>query len=109
MSDTQGRLGLPPYDGEERGAFLPFPDTDAETFVQWKGTDVCIDVHCPCGALGHFDGYFAYYLHCPRCGTVYEAGTQVRLKKIDRATVEREDRTVLVQELEVDDDAFSGG
>lgn len=41
-------------------------------FVQWKGTDVCVDLHCRCGFEGHFDGMFAYYLNCPNCDTTYE-------------------------------------
>lgn len=36
-------------------------------FVQWKGTDVCMDFHCGCGAHCHFDGYFAYVVQCPHC------------------------------------------
>ena len=33
-------------------------------YIQWKGTDVCLDVHCTCGAeLLHYDGYFAYVGH----------------------------------------------
>lgn len=42
------------------------------TFVQYKGTDICMDFHCECGAHCHFDGYFAYSVKCPHCGTVYQ-------------------------------------
>ena len=52
--------------------------TDARMFIQWKGTNVCLDFDCRCGTHGHFDGDFAYYLGCPSCGAVYEMGTQVR-------------------------------
>lgn len=48
------------------------------TNIQWKGTDVCIDFDCPCGAHGHFDGYFAYSIRCKGCGKVYELGYRVR-------------------------------
>lgn len=41
-------------------------------FLQWKGTDACFDFHCKCGAFCHFDGYFAYYVKCPHCQTVYQ-------------------------------------
>jgi hypothetical protein len=44
----------------------------AGVFVQWKGTDVCLDFNCPCGYGGHFDGTFAYALRCGNCGQVYE-------------------------------------
>lgn len=40
-------------------------------WVQWKGTDVCMDVHCKCGALTHVDADFTYYVKCSACGTVY--------------------------------------
>lgn len=70
-----------------RGTFDPVPGTDATMFIQWKGTDLCIDFQCPCESeenayAGHFDGYFAYYLQCPSCGAVYEMGTQVKARRL---------------------------
>jgi len=41
-------------------------------FIQWKGTHVCMDFHCACGAHCHFDGDFAYYVECPHCQRVYQ-------------------------------------
>lgn len=41
-------------------------------FVQWKGTEVCLDFHCACGYDGHLDAAFAYGLECNACGRVYE-------------------------------------
>lgn len=41
-------------------------------FVQWKGTDVCMDFHCDCGADCHFDGYFASEVKCPHCNAIWE-------------------------------------
>jgi hypothetical protein len=43
----------------------------AAGWIQWKGTDVCMDVHCKCGAHLHIDGYFAYTVKCAHCGTAY--------------------------------------
>ncbi len=40
-------------------------------FLQWKGTDVCMDVYCKCGCHSHIDDYFVYNIQCPSCGTVY--------------------------------------
>jgi hypothetical protein len=40
-------------------------------FIQWKGTDVCMDFHCTCGEQYHFDGFFAYAVKC-NCGKVWE-------------------------------------
>lgn len=48
-------------------------------WIQWKGTEVCIDLHCKCGYLGHFDGYFFFYYRCPKCQQVYSVGQNVIL------------------------------
>jgi len=40
-------------------------------WIQWKGTDVCMDLHCKCGHSSHVDGMFAYSVQCPECNTVY--------------------------------------
>ena len=40
----------------------------AEIFIQWKGTNVCLDFTCECGASGHLDGDFVYALRCGDCG-----------------------------------------
>lgn len=57
--------------------------SDASMFIQWKGTEICLDFYCPCGAHGHLDDSFAYFVKCPECGQVYEMGTQVIAKKVD--------------------------
>jgi hypothetical protein len=43
-----------------------------QTFLQWKGTDVCLDFYCKCGNTFHLDEYFAYYIKCLACGRVYK-------------------------------------
>ena len=47
--------------------------------IQWKGTDACIDIRCSCGHQSHYDGYFAYYYCCDKCGSAYALGTTVKL------------------------------
>lgn len=44
---------------------------DGDVFIQYKGTDICLDFTCTCGEHGHFDGYFAYVLKC-KCGLLWE-------------------------------------
>jgi len=61
--------------------FTAVPGTDAEMFIQWKGTNLCIDFWCPCGQHCHFDGYFAHHLKCPTCGDIFEMGTQVLARR----------------------------
>jgi hypothetical protein len=50
-------------------------------FVQWKGTDVCLDFYCDCGpdGGGHYDGYFAYGVRCSACGRTWELPTDLTL------------------------------
>ena len=55
----------------------------AGNFIQWKGTDVCIDLRCDCGHTPHFDGYFLYYWKCANCGQVWEMASEVPMKKVD--------------------------
>lgn len=43
-----------------------------ELYIQWKGTDVCIDLECKCGWSDHFDGFDLYAYKCPECGTIYK-------------------------------------
>ncbi len=50
--------------------------------LQWKGTDVCMDIHCPCGAHSHLDTEFLYYFICNNCQTVYEVGSYIKLRKV---------------------------
>lgn len=57
------------------------PDTGVSMFIQWKGTDVCMDFRCPCGHWGHIHGDFAYFYRCI-CGKVYELGYQVRTREV---------------------------
>jgi len=47
-------------------------ETEPSVFIQWKGTDVCMDFYCDCGAQGHFDGDFAYAVKCQHCGQAWE-------------------------------------
>jgi len=49
--------------------------------IQWKGTDVCIDIHCLCGKSTHFDGDFMYFIKCPYCNRVYECDQNINLKE----------------------------
>jgi uncharacterized protein (DUF983 family) len=54
------------------------------TFIQWKGTDICMDFWCPeCGAQSHFDGMFGYAIKCSDCGSFFEMPTDVQVKKLD--------------------------
>ena len=51
-------------------------------WVQWKGTDVCMDVHCSCGCMSHIDAAFAYYVECPECSKKYACNGHIELVEI---------------------------
>jgi hypothetical protein len=48
-------------------------------WIQWQATDVCMDVHCACGAQSHLDTSFAYYVVCPKCEQVYMCNGHIEL------------------------------
>lgn len=51
-------------------------------WIQWKGTDVCLDVHCSCGAHTHLDADFAYYVQCGACGKLWALSANVRMIEV---------------------------
>lgn len=52
-------------------------------WIQWKGTEVCMDVHCACGTLSHVDAEFCYHVRCPDCGRVYFCNGHIELIELD--------------------------
>lgn len=66
------------------------PAGDAHGWIQWKGTDVCVDLHCKCGAHMHFDGDFLYHFECPHCHRKYAVGQNIAL--IELTPVEAESK-----------------
>jgi hypothetical protein len=47
-------------------------------WIQWKGTSICIDLHCICGEMSHMDVDFFYHFECA-CGRKYAVGQNVTL------------------------------
>jgi hypothetical protein len=68
-------------------------------WIQWKGTNVCCDIHCSCGESFHFDGSFLYFLKCPNCGQIYETGSHILLYPLENAPDD-----VRVEEFDREDD-----
>lgn len=52
-------------------------DDEPHGWIQWKGTDVCMDVYCKCGFHGHVDEEFLYYVECPNCNAIYKVNGHV--------------------------------
>jgi len=53
-------------------------------WVQWKGTDVCMDVHCACGGMSHVDADFVYHVKCPYCGRVYFCNGHIEFIELEK-------------------------
>lgn len=51
-------------------------------FIQWKGTDVCLDCFCVCGGSFHIDADFCYAVKCPHCGIRLEVSASIELRAI---------------------------
>ena len=56
-------------------------------WIQWKGTFVCMDVHCSCGKLSHIDAEFAYYVKCA-CGKIWAMCANVRMLEVMESDVD---------------------
>jgi hypothetical protein len=72
-------------------------------WVQWKGTEVCADVYCACGASMHADTEFFYFFQCPGCKRYWEVGTHVAIYEVD---AERVKGSACVYQFE-DDEVWS--
>lgn len=57
-------------------------DSQGWGWIQWKGTQACMDVHCKCGAHMHIDAGFAYYIECPYCNTVYSCDPNIHFVEL---------------------------
>lgn len=79
---------------------------DAKTtgWIQWKGTDICMDIHCECGYHGHLDAEFAHYYQCPRCSVVYHPQTTIAMEPVTGAYLDyvQEHHSFLIKTCEDD-------
>jgi len=55
-------------------------------WIQWKGTEVCMDVTCKCGEQFHIDAGFAYAVKCPYCGTLYMCNGHIQMIECEEIT-----------------------
>lgn len=51
-------------------------------FIQWKGTNICMDFYCDCGTHNHYDGYFGHHVKCKGCKQVYKMDTKIMMEKV---------------------------
>ena len=64
-------------------------------WIQWKGTGVCMDIHCECGELTHIDADFAYYVKCGKCGRIYFCNGHIELIEV---TEQQEDFGIIISD-----------
>lgn len=51
-------------------------------WIQWKGTEVCMDFHCVCGNHSHIDELGVYFIKCQSCGKVFMTNGHIELIEI---------------------------
>ena len=79
-------------------------DTKTQAFIQWKGTDVCMDLHCPkCGWHNHYDDYFCYAVECAKCKAVWIMNCFVTFREPDPAN---KDESYWVENPRRDNDGY---
>lgn len=64
------------------------PRDGAHGLIQWKGTSVCMDVHCSCGEHCHIDAEFFYHYRCPNCQKVFTVGQNIKLIELTQEDIE---------------------
>jgi hypothetical protein len=52
-------------------------------WLQWKGTNVCMDFYCKCGYHSHIDDDFTYNIRCPACKTVYHCNRHIEMIELE--------------------------
>jgi hypothetical protein len=52
-------------------------------WLQWKGTDACVDLYCSCGVHGHLDVDFMYHVRCKACGKLWHVSGYIRLLPVE--------------------------
>lgn len=58
---------------------LPRPSA----FIQWKGTQVCMDCYCTCGHHFHIDDEFCYAVQCPTCQRRFEMSSVIEMREME--------------------------
>lgn len=71
------RLSVGPFAPVEREPMdLGEPRPKPHAFIQWKGTEACLDFICTCGRSRHYDEMFLYSITCD-CGLVWWMPSQL--------------------------------
>ena len=71
-------------DGDAAWDLQDFKKDEPHGWVQWKGTNVCMDLHCGCGRMSHIDASFTYSVKCPYCDRVYFCSGHIEFIELER-------------------------
>lgn len=77
--------------------------TGAHGTIQLKGTQLCVDLHCPCGTHSHVDADFFYHFQCIGCEKKYHVGSVIKLYEAtpeEAAAIERHGVGTIGREFE---------
>jgi hypothetical protein len=84
------------------------PGEEPYGWIQWKGTDVCMDLYCKCGFQGHVDTDFFYHAFCPSCDRKFFVGCNIKLIELTPEEVATADKQSYkfksINDLGLDDD-----
>lgn len=58
-------------------------DSISNGWIQFKGSDICMDIRCKCGYSSHIDAGFAYNVQCPSCFIIYMVNGHVELIELE--------------------------
>ena len=65
--------------------------------IQWKGTDLCADVHCACGEMSHVDAESCYIIQCGYCKRYWSLSTEVILNEVSPLAIDADDYPIITQ------------
>lgn len=83
--------GFPAWNRQTLPSGSPFAS------IQWKGTDVCMDIHCSCGQHSHIDEEFVYHVQCPSCGKVYMCNSHIELIPLTEEEAQEVEKHGIIQ------------
>lgn len=91
-----------PFDDYDEIYSQDFQPTGPHGWIQWKGTNVCVDLYCSCGHHGHVDADFFYHYECPKCHAKYAVGQNIALIPLTPEQAENHKDRFVTCDLEED-------
>ena len=83
----------------------PTPEDGTHTFIQWQGTNVCMDFSCKCGQSMHFDTDSLFFVQCCGCHTKYIMSSYVRAIEVPPGLDEQVSKSACLWTNDEDEEA----